>query len=578
MTKRRRRDGEESDMPDAMLEDLAFSIFNNRCIISIPFLDPGSPLHNLEQIRNRSTLLYWAILAVGSKELVELRSLHAHAKQRALEGARGTLNGRPPSLDDYAGYCIVQVCVRPLNLGLRATTSAGQTPFFSERHVLDSLAGNTISEVQSKESAADQWLSRWKPWATGVEDREGVLAPLASILLMHASAKLHINISALRGITPGFELSADQLSCALTAVTCAQATLHVALQHYENPIICYASEITLLHITAAAVFLLKIVRLLPLRVDAVGILGQVQSAATLLASVRGKYYSKCLQIMRDYVNANLSSSNSSVVINISNNAATGSTTGMDLTEATNFTDFTDLLLSAGWEERMTDANFSEWDLGFTNAFEILLIIQAVLLTLSCTNFVIQDYFGRRPLLLIGGAVQSVTMLAVGIITTVYPQPVGSYGKLCLFFVFMWNVAFASTWGNIPWTVSAELPSDEVRDKTLALSAFSAYATGLVVAEVSPYLQNPGYANLGGKIAYVWGGFGVIATIWVFFFVPELKGRTLEEIVWMFDRKVPLREMGSTEIPGDTMPITVTPASQEVEALDKKETELEHLDS
>jgi hypothetical protein len=74
-------------------------------------------------------------------------------------------------------------------------------------------------------------------------------------------------------------------------------------------------------------------------------------------------------------------------------------------------------------------------------------------------------------------------------------------------------------------------------------------------------------------SYVWGGFGVIATIWVFFFVPELKGRTLEEIVWMFDRKVPLREMGSTEIPGDTLPITVTPASQEVEALDKKETEL-----
>lgn len=140
--------------------------------------------------------------------------------------------------------------------------------------------------------------------------------------------------------------------------------------------------------------------------------------------------------------------------------------------------------------------------GLVFRFEILLIIQAVLLTLSCTNFVIQDYFGRRPLLLIGGAVQSVTMLAVGIITTVYPQPVGSYGKLCLFFVFMWNVAFASTWGNIPWTVSAELPSDEVRDKTLALSAFSAYATGLVVAEVSPYLQNPGYANLGGKIASV----------------------------------------------------------------------------
>lgn len=124
---------------------------------------------------------------------------------------------------------------------------------------------------------------------------------------------------------------------------------------------------------------------------------------------------------------------------------------------------------------------------------------AILLVMSSTNFVIQDYFGRRPLLLVGGCVQTLCMIGLGAVTAKYPQPVGAYGKLALFFVFIWNVFFASCWGATPWTISAETPADDLRDKTLAFSSFSAYTTGLVVAQVSPYLQNAEYANLGGKI-------------------------------------------------------------------------------
>jgi hypothetical protein len=38
-------------------------------------------------------------------------------------------------------------------------------------------------------------------------------------------------------------------------------------------------------------------------------------------------------------------------------------------------------------------------------------------------------------------------------------------------------AFAMTWGAVPWILSAELSSPHLREKSLALGAFSAYGVG-----------------------------------------------------------------------------------------------------
>jgi SP family sugar:H+ symporter-like MFS transporter len=44
-------------------------------------------------------------------------------------------------------------------------------------------------------------------------------------------------------------------------------------------------------------------------------------------------------------------------------------------------------------------------------------------------------------------------------------------------VVLWLVAFTQSWTGIPWTVSAEVPADDLRDKTLALGAASGYWIG-----------------------------------------------------------------------------------------------------
>lgn len=69
-------------------------------------------------------------------------------------------------------------------------------------------------------------------------------------------------------------------------------------------------------------------------------------------------------------------------------------------------------------------------------------------------------------------------------------------------------------------------------------------TNFVTTFTLPYLMNPGYANLGAKVGFIYGSFAFVACIWAFFYYPELKGRSLEEIDLMFEERFPARHTPS----------------------------------
>ena len=58
---------------------------------------------------------------------------------------------------------------------------------------------------------------------------------------------------------------------------------------------------------------------------------------------------------------------------------------------------------------------------------------------------------------------------------------------------------------------------------------------------APYFINPASLNWGPQYGFIWAPSCAIAATWVFFFLPETKGRTLEEIDEMFGAKVPARK-------------------------------------
>lgn len=54
----------------------------------------------------------------------------------------------------------------------------------------------------------------------------------------------------------------------------------------------------------------------------------------------------------------------------------------------------------------------------------------------------------------------------------------------------------------------------------------------------PYLLNPPYGDLGPKVGFVYGSFSMGMVLLAWLFVPELKGRTLEEVDQLFDKETP----------------------------------------
>lgn len=71
-------------------------------------------------------------------------------------------------------------------------------------------------------------------------------------------------------------------------------------------------------------------------------------------------------------------------------------------------------------------------------------------------------------------------------------------------------------------------------------------TTFVTSFTIPYLIGAAYANLGAKLGYVYGAINVLMVIGVYFYIPELKGRSLEEVDQLFESGVKLRHFNKFE--------------------------------
>ncbi|KAF9017776.1 general substrate transporter [Hymenopellis radicata] len=207
-------------------------------------------------------------------------------------------------------------------------------------------------------------------------------------------------------------------------------------------------------------------------------------------------------------------------------------------------------------------SFMLLNLGFENTYELLVVLYACKLIISFVGFYLPDRVGRRPLVLLGSSVMLFSMLTVGGVASVTnSKPSGPRGRLTLGAVFMWILIYSFTWSPMPWTIASEVSSNRLREKTLASAAWSGFGVGLISNLVVPYIQDTGYGNLQGQIAYLWGGFSVVALFFCFFFVPELKGRSLEDLDELFYNKVPTRKFAAYK---------VTPSTTKAKDEDEKE--------
>lgn len=88
----------------------------------------------------------------------------------------------------------------------------------------------------------------------------------------------------------------------------------------------------------------------------------------------------------------------------------------------------------------------------------------------------------------------------------------------------------------------EVSNSRVKEKTSNLAVSISVITTFIVSFTVPYLTNAPYANLGGKVGFLYGGITFVSVAVAYFYVPELKGLSLEEVDRLFATGRPVRHL------------------------------------
>ena len=149
----------------------------------------------------------------------------------------------------------------------------------------------------------------------------------------------------------------------------------------------------------------------------------------------------------------------------------------------------------------------------------------LLFTLVAIGFV--DRAGRRPLLLIGTAVQTLSLGLVG-----WMFHTGQSGVPLLLCVVGFIAAFAMAMGPIGWLFCSEVFPNKVRGRAMSVAALTVWVSCYIVAQTFPMLNDS--PAVGPAITFwIYAAVSLFSFVFVLAMIPETKGRTLEEIerIW-----------------------------------------------
>ena len=161
-----------------------------------------------------------------------------------------------------------------------------------------------------------------------------------------------------------------------------------------------------------------------------------------------------------------------------------------------------------------------------------------------------DSVGRRPVMIKCAFVMWATMFLSSGLSAYWPGGItdGAPARGVLATLLMWSVCSTLGWGSCVWMVTAEVATTQLREKTVSIATMCSFTAVLLVSFINPFVQyEPG--NLHQKVGFVYGSFSIIAILFVFFVVPELKGRSLEDLDELFQAGVSARKFRHHQVQG-----------------------------
>lgn len=175
--------------------------------------------------------------------------------------------------------------------------------------------------------------------------------------------------------------------------------------------------------------------------------------------------------------------------------------------------------------------------GLKNAFVISMITTAVNVGSTPISFWTVEKLGRRMLLIYGAIGMLVCEFIIAIVGTA-DEGSKAASTCMIVFTCVYIFFFASTWGPAAWVVIGEIFPLPIRAKGVALSTASNWLWNFVIGFITPYMMNEDQGNLKTKVFFVWGATCTACVVFAYFFVPETKGLSLEQVDRMLEETTP----------------------------------------
>ncbi|HBG40961.1 MAG TPA: D-xylose transporter XylE [Porphyromonadaceae bacterium] len=149
---------------------------------------------------------------------------------------------------------------------------------------------------------------------------------------------------------------------------------------------------------------------------------------------------------------------------------------------------------------------------------IIMGIVNVLFTLIAIFTV--DKVGRKPLLISGSVGMAIGMFAL--------SAMSHYGVISLWtllFIIIFTASFMMSWGPICWVLISEIFPNKIRSKAVAIAVAAQWIANYLISSTYPALM-----DFSGTLTYgFYGMMAVLSGLFVWKWIPETKGKSLEEM-------------------------------------------------
>ena len=175
--------------------------------------------------------------------------------------------------------------------------------------------------------------------------------------------------------------------------------------------------------------------------------------------------------------------------------------------------------------------FKKMGSGTNTALLQTILVGAVNLTFTIIAIWTVYRLGRKPLMIIGSAGMCISLLAMGLFAFYQSTHIWM-----LVFILGYIACFALSVGPVTWVILSEIFPTRIRGRAMAIATVCLWAANYIITQTFTIMDESKTLIDNFHHAFpfwLYSGFSAILLIFVWRFVPETKGKSLEQIEKMW---------------------------------------------